>query len=441
MTPRARIWAAQRSWRLRRHRQPPISRPPRRTSRRRGWTTAPATLRTKCRPRRLPRLSAAYARCPRLTLRTPTAPLVAPTARGRRLACHASKGITSKCTTRESTRNSYKERQPSKSSRRCAVPTQPETTWQTRTADGRPGPRAPFPLGGSNASKINKAAVGPVEGGASTDNKKRKETRSAKRSLEIACPSCNFTAPHFGRFACTTSLSTPGSCSTILKTKKKKVRVGKQSASTKSRHTPSSKAKARHAIEERQASDDSRSKKSFTAHDYQQDGFVCSDRSSLESDDEDSSTLTPALSPHSDADASWRPSERSGDTVQEEEDSGSGVDNEESHLSCERCQESFVSKLVLAIHMSRSHRVSFFCTYCFRGAKRVDILRLHQEREHRQLPFLYRTLEKLRLVTVGVDSDESNEDTVASERPIGRSIRHPTRHRHRIVPKSVPRSS
>uniref|UniRef100_A0A131YT85 KRAB domain-containing zinc finger protein n=1 Tax=Rhipicephalus appendiculatus TaxID=34631 RepID=A0A131YT85_RHIAP len=302
---------------------------------------------------------------------------------------------------------------------------------------------SPIPTGGSNASKISKAAVGPAEGGASTDNKKRKETRSAKRNLEIACPSCNFTGPTLRSIRLHNISEHAGVLFHDPEDREKKGASRKQSASTKSRHTPGSKAKARHAIEERQASDDSRSKKSFTAHGYQQDGFVCSDRSSLESDDEDSSTLTPALSPHSDADASWHPSERSGeDTVQEEEeDSGSGVDNEESHLSCERCQESFVSKLGLAIHMSRSHRVSFFCTYCFRGAKRVDILRLHHEREHRQLPFLYRTLDKLRLVTVGVDSDESDENTVASERPIGRSIRHPTRHRHRIVPKSVPRSS
>lgn len=320
-------------------------------------------------------------------------------------------------------------------------PTQDDLADQDTVSGPSSRAESPIPTAGSNAGKISKATVRSVESGAVMDNKKRKETtRPAKRNLEIACPSCNFTGSTYLAIRLH-NISEHGEKPFHKPDDQGTSR--KPSATTKSRHAPGMKTAARPAVEGRQASDDSRSKKSFTAHGYQQDGFVCSDRSSLESDDEDSSTNTAALSPHSDADASWHPSERSGeDTVQEEEeDSYSGVDNEESHLSCERCQESFVSKLGLAVHMSRSHRVSFFCTYCFRGAKRVDLLRLHHEREHRQLPFTYRTLDKLKLVTVGEDSDESDENTVASERPVGRSVRHPTRHRHRGVQKSVPRSS
>ncbi|XP_075724833.1 uncharacterized protein LOC119179471 [Rhipicephalus microplus] len=304
------------------------------------------------------------------------------------------------------------------------------------------GRESPTPTGGSNASKISEAPVRPVEGGVPTDDKKRKETKSAERSLEITCPSCNFTGTTPRAMRLHNISEHSGKPSHEPEAKEKKRTSRKQPSSIKSRHMPGNKKKARHAIEGRQASH-RRSKKTFTAHGYQQDGFVCSDSSSLGSEDEESSTPTPALSPHSDADGSWHPSERSGeDTVhEEEEDSGSGVDNEEGHLSCERCRVSFVSELGLAIHMSRSHRVSFFCNYCVRGAKHVDILRRHHKREHQQLPFTYRTLDKLKLVTVGADSDESDENTVGNERPVGRSVRHPKRYRHRVVKKSSSRSS
>ncbi|KAH6943248.1 hypothetical protein HPB50_017974 [Hyalomma asiaticum] len=298
---------------------------------------------------------------------------------------------------------------------------------------------SPVQSAASNGGKIRKATVPSVDRGAVSVEKKRKKAAPAKRKLEVACPSCNFTgatllalrlhniSEHSGEPFC----ESDGKCASR-----------KPSTATKAKQARASKATSRPAVKAKQASDSSRAKKSLTAHGYQHDGFVCSDKSSLESDD-DNSTITPAGSPRSDADASWYPSERScEDTVHEEdESSGSGVDNEESGIACERCQESFASKLGLAVHMSRTHRISFFCTYCFHGAKSAEFVRLHHKREHRQLPFAYHTLDGLRLVTVGSDSDESDENSVNKERLIGRSARNPARHRHRADQKSVPRSS
>lgn len=300
---------------------------------------------------------------------------------------------------------------------------------------------SPDLVAGSNDDKIGKAMVPSVAGLAHPHDKKRKERMLAGGKLEMACPSCNF------------------SCTTVLALRLHHISkhdgtplqephsedTSRKSAAAKAR--PVSRSKTARS-DSKLSSDGSRpnSSRSFTAHGYEHDGFVCSDKSSVESDDEDStSTITSAKSPPSDADVSWHPSELSGEeTLQEEEDSSSGsVDNEMSCVSCETCRQRFASKLSLAVHMNKLHRMSFFCIYCSRSAKRVDLLRLHHQREHRQRPFNYHTLEGLRLVTVNdVDSDESEENDVSKNASfVGKSIRHPARHRHRAVQKSPPKNS
>ncbi|XP_050029752.2 uncharacterized protein [Dermacentor andersoni] len=297
---------------------------------------------------------------------------------------------------------------------------------------------------GSHGDKISKAVVPSVAGGAHLRDKKGNDRTLGRGKLEIACPSCNFT------------------CATLLALRLHHVSehdgkpfheprsegTKQKSSAAKARQVSHSKTTAR--SESRQSSNGSRANRanrSFTAHGYQHDGFVCSDKSSLESDDEDSSS-TAAKSAPSEADVSWHPSELSGEeTLQEEEEeessSSGSVDNEMFRVSCEKCRERFVSKLSLAVHMSKLHRMSFFCTYCFRGAKRSDLLQLHHQREHRRLPFSYDTLDGLRLVTVNsVDSDESEENDVTENTSFARKpVRHPARHRHRAVQKRPPRNS
>ncbi|KAH7949926.1 hypothetical protein HPB49_016996 [Dermacentor silvarum] len=212
--------------------------------------------------------------------------------------------------------------------------------------------------------------------------------------LEMACPSCNF------------------SCTTVLALRLHHISkhdgtplqephsedTSRKSAAAKAR--PVSRSKTARS-DSKLSSDGSRpnSSRSFTAHGYEHDGFVCSDKSSVESDDEDStSTITSAKSPPSDADVSWHPSELSGEeTLQEEEDSSSGsVDNEMSCVSCETCRQSTDSSSDFENHLKNHNLADVFCLYCGASVASPRALLTHLEEDHSDLQFqcskcLYRT--------------------------------------------------
>lgn len=190
----------------------------------------------------------------------------------------------------------------------------------------------------------------------------------------------------------------------------------------------------------RQAPRKARAKGNAKMHGYQRDGFVCSDtseESSQEGECEDQDVASVAIaapSPLSDGDASWHPSELSGEGTRKDDDSS--TDSEEDELSsvcCEKCDEMFTSKSKLAIHMAKVHRLRYFCFHCGRASKQVELLRLHHRREHRKRAFKYLTLDGLKLVTVAYVDSGDNEEYTADESTclIGKSAQHSTKHRYR----------
>uniref|UniRef100_A0A023G8G8 C2H2-type domain-containing protein n=1 Tax=Amblyomma triste TaxID=251400 RepID=A0A023G8G8_AMBTT len=198
---------------------------------------------------------------------------------------------------------------------------------------------------------------------------------------------------------------------------------------SRKRHAP---PKGRQALRKTRAKDNSK------MHGYQRDGFVCSDDTSAESSQEaeceDMDIVGASMavpSPLSDGDASWHPSELSGEGTQKGDDSFSDTGEEElSSVGCEKCNKTFASKLKLAVHMAKLHRLPYFCFHCGRTMKQVELLRLHHRREHRKLAFKYLTLNGTKLVTVTHNDTGENEEHSADEstcligRPAQQSVKH-----------------
>ncbi|KAK8757985.1 hypothetical protein V5799_004382, partial [Amblyomma americanum] len=168
---------------------------------------------------------------------------------------------------------------------------------------------------------------------------------------------------------------------------------------------------------------------------YKRDGFVCSDNTSGESSqdecgDEDIASAALAVpSPLSDGDASWHPSEVSGDRKKDDSSSDSSEDDLSS-VCCEECGQTFATKLKLAVHMAKLHKLHYFCFHCGRASKQVELLRLHHRRVHRKHPFKYLTLDGLKLVTVARVDSGKNEEHTADESTclVGKSAQRAVKH-------------
>ncbi|KAH9365351.1 hypothetical protein HPB48_017483 [Haemaphysalis longicornis] len=154
------------------------------------------------------------------------------------------------------------------------------------------------------------------------------------------------------------------------------------------------------------ASDQASRKNSCKMYGYRRDGFVCSDTSSSVSYDEYSSGPDEASS---DATAVTARTHDSTDTSGDETVVLSG--NEEAAV-CDRCHEQLSSKLDLAAHLRRVHKVRVFCSYCGHGSREAQLLRHHHRRNHQRRPFKYLHLNNGKLVHVTeVDSEEWEEES------------------------------
>lgn len=155
------------------------------------------------------------------------------------------------------------------------------------------------------------------------------------------------------------------------------------------------------------ASPQTRPRKSCKMYGYRRDDFVCSDTSSTISYDEDDSSFPDEAS--SDATVVSLRTYDSNETSGDETGVLSGT---EEAAGCDRCDEQFPTKLDLAAHLRRVHRVRVFCSYCGHGSRKAQLLRVHHRRNHQRQPFKYLTLNDGKLVNVTqVDSDECEEET------------------------------
>ncbi|XP_077526884.1 uncharacterized protein LOC144138468 [Haemaphysalis longicornis] len=142
---------------------------------------------------------------------------------------------------------------------------------------------------------------------------------------------------------------------------------------------------------------------------YRRDDFVCSDSSSTVSYNEYSSGPDEASSDATSASA------RAHDSTDTSGDETVVLSENEEAAVCDRCHEQLSSKLELAVHLRRVHRVRVFCSYCGLGSREVQLLRPHHRRDHHKRPFKYLHLKNGKLVHVTEVNFEEREEESADE--------------------------